>query len=169
MSDTLLGNFVCESYQVTLVNNFLTGVTPVKILHTGVTPVGNILTGVTPAENFLTGVTPVENFLTGVTPVENFLTGVTPVKNFLTGVTLVKNLEATGIVRQGVENENYFLKCRVHYNHGLLETRTGNSKTTVKNVKIDLPFFSPFPQKWMKLFTFFLKSRIILLVIMTKS
>ena len=92
MSDTLLGNFVCErtlSYQVTLVNNFLT---PVNILHTGVTPVGNILSGVTPAENFLTGVTPVENFLTGVTPVENFLTGVTP----------VKNLEATGTVRQGV-------------------------------------------------------------------
>ena len=76
MSDTLLGNFVCErtlSYQVTLVNNFLTGVTPVKIVHTGVTPVGNILTGVTPAENFLTGVTP------------------------------VKNLEATGTVRQGVK------------------------------------------------------------------
>ena len=97
MSDTLLGNFVCQwtlSYQVTLVNNSLTGVTPVKILHTGVTPVGNILTGVTPAENFLTGVTPVENFLTGVTPVENFLTGVTP----------VKNLEATGTVRQGVVN-----------------------------------------------------------------
>ena len=95
MSETLLGNFVCErtlTYRVTLVNNFLTGVTPVNILHTGVTPVGNFLTGVTPAENFFTGVTPVENFLTGVTPVENFLTGVTP----------VKNLEVTGTVRQGV-------------------------------------------------------------------
>ena len=95
MSDTLLGNFVCQwtlSYQVTLVNNFLTGVTPVKVLHTGVTPVGNSLIGVTPAENFLTGVTPVEYFLSGVTPVENFFTGVTP----------VKNLEVTGTVRQGV-------------------------------------------------------------------
>ena len=45
--------------------------------------------------------------------------------------------------------------------HGLLETRTQNFKTTVKNVKIGLLFLSPFPQKLMKSFNFLCKSQTI--------
>ena len=41
------------------------------------------------------------------------------------------------------------------FDHGLLETRTRNFKTTVKNVKIGLLFLSPLPQKLMKSFNFF--------------
>ena len=44
-------------------------------------------------------------------------------------------------------------------------TRTGNQRTTVKNVKIDLLFLSPFPQKLMKSFHFFCKSQIIIFTI----